>query len=74
MNDYMSQLGLSFMDYFMYYLSFALIILSFLEVLIVYQIRAQFSRIRSIILSVIFYVMLLNVAVFIATYIFVLRQ
>jgi hypothetical protein len=74
MNDYMMSSNLGFMDYFMYYLSFVLILVSFLVALTIYILRSNLTKIKQIIMSIIFYLMLLNVAIFVATYIFVLRQ
>lgn len=73
MNDYISQSN-QLIDYFMYYLSFILIIVSFIMNFMMYHLRSILSKTKKIIVSITFYVMLTNVLIFVATYIFLLRQ
>lgn len=73
MNDYISQSN-QLIDYFMYYLSFVLIIVSFIINFMMYHLRSVLTKAKKIIVSITFYVMLTNVLIFVATYIFLLRQ
>jgi len=74
MHEYMTSAMISNIDFVMYYLSIILIIASFIIELVVYQLRKTQTKKKEILMSIIFYVMLIIVAIFIATFIFVFRQ